>query len=336
MSIRTFSALLFPLAGTLLCGICPAQQTSAPSSNPPAAAATTPATPKTQTTPATKTGTATAAKKAPAPLVLTTPKDKNSYAIGMNIGKGLKDNLKKGDVDVSPAILARGLRDALEGNKQLLTDEESKATLEALQKDVQKRQQELHDTAVAKNQKDGEAYLAANKEKAGVVTLPSGLQYRIIQEGTGPKPSATDTVVVNYSGKLIDGTEFDSSAKHGQPLTHPVGGLVPGWTEALQLMPVGSKWELVIPASLAYGDRQQGPIGPNSTLVFEVELVSIQPKPEPKLQPVGPPPPTGPAHPQTPPAAQAQPQSQTPGQTPGQAPGQTPAQPQEVPQAKPQ
>ncbi len=268
-------------------------------------------------------------KKAPAPLVLKTAKDKASYAIGMNIGKGLKDNLKKSDVDVNPDILVRGLKDGLAGNKQLLTDQESKATLDALQKDVQKHQKEVHDATVAKNLKEGEAYLAANKDKPGVITLPSGLQYKIIQEGTGPKPTPSDVVVCNYRGTLIDGTEFDSSTKRGQPATFPVGKVIPGWTEALQLMPVGSKWELVIPPSLGYGERDQGPIGPNSTLIFEIELLSIQPKPEPKLSPVAPPQPTAPPQPQTAPTPQAQPQAQPPQAQP-------PAQPQAPPQAKPQ
>jgi FKBP-type peptidyl-prolyl cis-trans isomerase FklB len=322
MCKKTLSALIFSLAGTLLCSICSAQQSSTPSSTPPAASATT-AAPKTQTTAPAKTGTA-AAKKPATPFALKTPKDKASYAIGLNIGK----SVKKDGVDVDPDIIARGMKDAIKGTTPLLTDAEVQASLTALQTDVRKHQQELHEAAVAKNLKDGQAYLAANKEKPDVVTLPSGLQYRIIQGGTGPKPSATDTVVVNYTGKLIDGTEFDSSTKHGQPLTHSVGGLVPGWTEALQLMPVGSKWELVIPPSLGYGEKETGPIGPNSTLIFEVELISIQPKPEPKLQPVGPPQGTAPAQPQTPPLPQAKPQTPPPAQQ--QAPPQAP------PQAKPQ
>jgi FKBP-type peptidyl-prolyl cis-trans isomerase len=274
-----YRALTLSLAGTLLCGISFAQQSSAPATNPPAASTTTSATPKAQTTPAAKTGTA-AAKKNPAPLVLTTQKQKASYAIGMNIGKGLK----KDEVDIDPDILARGMKDAMAGKKPLITDEEAQSSLTALQTEVRKRQQEVHDAAVAKNLKEGEVYLAANKAKPGVVTLPSGLQYKIITPGSGPRPTASDTVVCNYSGKLIDGTEFDSSYKRGQPATFPVGQVIKGWTEALQLMPVGSKWELVIPPSLAYGDRgtNGGPIGPNETLVFEVELMSIQPKAEAK------------------------------------------------------
>jgi FKBP-type peptidyl-prolyl cis-trans isomerase FklB len=129
------------------------------------------------------------------------------------------------------------------------------------------------------NKKEGDAFLAANKTKEGVVTLPSGLQYKILQEGTGPKPTASDTVVCNYRGTLLNGTEFDSSYKRGQPATFAVGQVIHGWTEALQLMTVGSKWQLFIPPDLAYGPRGAGnDIGPNATLVFEVELVSIQPK----------------------------------------------------------
>jgi FKBP-type peptidyl-prolyl cis-trans isomerase len=274
-----YRTLTLSLAGTLLCGISFARQSSAPATNPPAASTATPATPKAQTTPAAKTGT-TAAKKAPAPLALTTQKQKASYAIGMNIGKGLK----KDEVDIDPDILARGMKDAMTGKKPLITDEEAQSSLTALQTEVRKHQQELHDAAVAKNLKEGEAYLAANKAKPGVVTLPSGLQYKIITPGSGPRPAASDTVVCNYSGKLIDGTEFDSSYKRGQPATFPVGQVIKGWTEALQLMPVGSKWELVIPPALGYGERgtNGGPIGPNETLVFEVELMSIQPKAEAK------------------------------------------------------
>jgi FKBP-type peptidyl-prolyl cis-trans isomerase FklB len=140
-------------------------------------------------------------------------------------------------------------------------------------------QQEKMQAAGAANKKEGDAFLAANKGKDGVVVLPSGLQYKIITAGTGPKPAATDSVICNYRGTLIDGKEFDSSYKRGQPATFPVSGVIKGWTEALQLMPVGSKWQLFVPADLAYGDRGAGAdIGPGATLIFEVELVSIQPK----------------------------------------------------------
>src|SRR5262249_42118223 len=146
-----------------------------------------------------------------------------------------------------------------------------------VQAEVQKQQQEKMKQAAETNQKDGESFLAANKTKEGIVTLPDGLQYKILKAGTGPKPTTTDTVVCNYRGTLVNGTEFDSSYKRGQPVTFPVSGVIKGWTEALQLMPVGSKWQLFIPSNLAYGERAMSPeLGPNSTLIFDVELVSIQ------------------------------------------------------------
>jgi FKBP-type peptidyl-prolyl cis-trans isomerase FklB len=180
-------------------------------------------------------------------------------------------------VEVEPDVVARGLKDALAGGKTLLTDDEAQATMVALQNDVRARQQGQMQQVAEKNRKDGEAFLAANAGKEGVVRLPSGLQYKILTPGTGPKPSATDSVVCNYRGTLIDGTEFDSSYKRGQPATFGVGRVIKGWTEALQLMPVGSKWQLFVPAQLAYGDRGAGAdIGPNATLIFEVELLSIE------------------------------------------------------------
>ena len=168
------------------------------------------------------------------------------------------------------------------GSKPLLTDEEARAAMVALQADLRKKGEEKMLVQGEANKKEGDAFLAENKTKEGVVALPSGLQYKILKEGAGPKPAATDTVVCNYKGTLLDNTEFDSSYKRGQPATFPVSGVIKGWTEALQLMPVGSKWELFIPADLAYGARggPGGGIGPNATLVFEVELMSIQPKAE--------------------------------------------------------
>ena len=280
MDKTTFRALTLCLAGTLLSGVAFAHQSSTPTTTPPASS-TTPATPKTQTSTAAKTGTTAAKKPAAAPLLLDTQKKKQSYAIGMNMGKALSESFKKDQVDVSNDILVRGLRDALAGNKSLLSDQEMQTALTTLQNDLHKRSQVLHDAEVAKNSKLGSDYQAANKAKPGVVTLPSGLQYKIITQGTGPKPTANDTVECDYSGKLVDGTEFDSSYKRGKPATFPVTGVIKGWTEALQLMPVGSKWELVLPPTLAYGDRgtgANGPIGPNETLLFTVELKSIQPK----------------------------------------------------------
>jgi len=188
-------------------------------------------------------------------------------------------NLHKQSVPVDPAIFSRGFRDGLAGGKTVLTEEEAQAAIGAVQKEMQQKQQEKMQQAAEVNKKEGDTFLSANKAKAGIVTLPSGLEYKIEKEGTGPKPTASDTVVCNYRGTLINGKEFDSSYKRGQPATFPISGVIKGWTEALQLMPVGSKWQLFIPSDLAYGDRGAGPdIGPGSTLIFEVELLSIQEK----------------------------------------------------------
>jgi FKBP-type peptidyl-prolyl cis-trans isomerase FklB len=225
-------------------------------------------------TPAAPTQQSPAAGNQTAPA-FTTQKDKVSYAIGMNIGS----TLHRQSMDIDPNILLQGLKDAMAGGKTLLSEEEARATLTELQNDMRKKQQEKMQQAGEANKKEGDAFLAANKAKEGVVTLPSGLQYKVLTSGKGPKPTATDSVVCNYKGTLIDGKEFDSSYKRGQPATFPVSGVIKGWTEALQLMPVGSKWQLVVPSDLAYGERGQGgDIGPNATLIFEVELLSIQPK----------------------------------------------------------
>jgi len=278
----TFIATSIAAAGLFLAASTPAQQTPAANSpsTPPASAK--PATAaKTTQTPAAKTGAAGAAK-ATVPLTLKTQNQKASYAIGMNIGK----NLKRDSVEVDPAVLFRGLKDALAGNKLLLTDEEAKAALTALQTEVRAKEEAKSKAAAVENKKTGEAFLAANKAKEGIVTLPSGLQYKVIKEGTGPKPTAEDTVLCHYRGTLVDNTEFDSSYKRGEPLKIPVGGVIKGWTEAIQLMPVGSKWQLFIPSDLAYGERGApgSPIGPNSALIFDVELISIEPKQAPKVE----------------------------------------------------
>src|SRR6202050_2929377 len=210
-----------------------------------------------------------------------TQKDKVSYAIGMNIGT----TLHRQSVDIDPKVLQQGLEDAMAGGKTLLSEDEARATLTEFQADMRKKMQEKMQAAGEANKKEGAEFLAANKAKEGVVTLPSGLQYKILTAGTGPKPTSSDTVVCNYKGTLIDGKEFDSSYKRGQPATFGVGQVIKGWTEALQLMPVGSKWQLFIPSSLAYGERGAGAdIGPNSTLIFEVELVSIKPKEDDKAK----------------------------------------------------
>jgi FKBP-type peptidyl-prolyl cis-trans isomerase FklB len=206
-----------------------------------------------------------------------TTKEKASYALGMNVGS----SLQRQSVDIDPDIFEKGLKDAMSGGKTLMTEEEARAALMELQTEVRAKQEEKTKLALENNKKEGDAFLGANKSKEGVVTLPSGLQYKILKQGTGPKPTAGDTVECNYRGTLINGTEFDSSYKRGQPATFPVSGVIKGWTEALQLMPVGSKWQLFIPSNLAYGERGTpgGEIGPNATLIFEVELLSIQPKP---------------------------------------------------------
>ena len=199
-------------------------------------------------------------------------KDKVSYSIGMDIGT----SLKRQGLDLNPDELAAGLKDSLSGGKTKMTSDEVKQVLTDLQQELQAKAKEHAEQMSEKNKKDGEAFLAENKKKSGVKTLPSGLQYKVITEGKGASPKETDTVTTNYKGTLIDGTEFDSSYKRGEPATFPVNGVIKGWTEALQLMKVGSKWQLFIPPDLAYGPRGAGQvIGPNATLVFEVELVSI-------------------------------------------------------------
>jgi FKBP-type peptidyl-prolyl cis-trans isomerase FklB len=248
-----------------------------------AAAQQTPAAAPSTTKPRTATSTAThrSSTTAQKPLVLATEKDKQSYAVGLNVGK----SLHRDDIEVDPKIVARGMEDALSGGKVLLTDDEIKIVLTQLGTEVRQKQEAKRVALAESNKKDGAAFLAANATKEGVVTLPSGLQYKILTAGTGPKPAATDMVVCNYKGMLLDNTEFDSSYKRGQPATFPVSGVIKGWTEALQLMPLGSKWELFIPADLAYGERARDPIPPNAVLVFEIELLSIKPREQPAAAP---------------------------------------------------
>lgn len=266
-------AVIFCVVAILAVGSAQAQQAAPSSSNKtPATNSQQAPAPKTSTAPATKPGQAAAAKS-PDGFELKTEKDKASYAIGMNIGT----NLKRQSEVIDAAVVERGMKDALAGDKTLMTEDEAKAALVALQASMRKKQEEQVQQMAETNKKEGDAFLAENKTKAGVVTLPSGLQYKILTEGTGPKPAANDSVICNYKGTLLDGTEFDSSAKHGGPATFPVSGVIKGWTEALQLMPVGSKWQLFVPSDLAYGQRGAGGgIAPNSTLIFEVELVSIK------------------------------------------------------------
>jgi FKBP-type peptidyl-prolyl cis-trans isomerase FklB len=237
-------------------------------------AGVTPAQQSTTTTPSGTAAKKSTATKSAAGAALTTDKQKQSYALGMNIARGLT----RQKLDVDPAIVSRGLRDTMSGGKTLLTDAEAQAALTQLQAAAQANQDAEMKKMGDANMKEGQEFLAANKAKDGVVTLPSGLQYKILTAGTGPKPAVTDTVVCNYRGTFINGTEFDSSYKRNQPATFPLNGVIKGWTEALQLMPVGSKWQLVIPSDLAYGPSGRGPIPPNATLIFEVELLSIQGK----------------------------------------------------------
>ena len=204
-------------------------------------------------------------------------KDKASYSIGYDIGQ----TFKKQNVELNVDALMSGLKEGLAGQDATLTKEERDKTLEAFQKEMMEKQAALSKEAATKNAAEGEKFLAENKKKEGVKTTASGLQYKVLKEGSGASPKETDTVVTNYKGTLLDGTEFDSSYKRNEPATFPVNRVIKGWTEALQLMKPGSKYQLFIPAALAYGERGAGrDIGPNSTLIFEVELVSIK-APEP-------------------------------------------------------
>ncbi len=206
-------------------------------------------------------------------IELNDQKSKVSYGIGMSLGADFKAQ----GIDIDPAVLAQAIKDVTSGGKTLMTEEEVRKVITDFQQELVAKQEAKAKEAGAKNLNDGAAFLAANSKKEGVVTLPSGLQYKIEKKGTGKKPTAKDSVTVHYKGTLIDGTEFDSSYKRGEPVSFPVGGVIPGWTEALQLMEEGSKWQLFIPASLAYGERGAGAqIGPNSTLIFDVELLKVQ------------------------------------------------------------
>jgi FKBP-type peptidyl-prolyl cis-trans isomerase FklB len=198
-------------------------------------------------------------------------KEKVSYIIGLGIGK----NLKQQSVDVDPDALAKGLRDGLGGAKPILTEQEINESMIAYKKELAVKQKEQGE----KNKKEGEAFLAENKKKPDVKTLPSGLQYKVLRAGKGKKPKLTDTVTVQYRGTLINGNEFENTNRKGQPASFMVNSMIPGWTEALQMMEVGSKWQLFIPPQLAYGEQGRSPvIEPNATLIFELELVAIQEK----------------------------------------------------------
>ncbi len=215
--------------------------------------------------------------------VLSDTKSRVSYAIGLNIGHSFKAQ----DIDVDVDLVTQAIKDVSAGKPELMTEAEVKQTLMAFQQEMRAKMQAKRAEAGIKSKAEGMAFLNSNKSQPGVQTLPDGLQYLVLTNGTGPLPSASDTVTVNYRGTLIDGTEFDSSYKRGQPATFPVGGVIRGWTEALQKMPVGSKWKLFIPSELAYGEQGQRGIPPNSVLIFEVELLDTKaPTPPPVAQPL--------------------------------------------------
>lgn len=242
-----FAAALFPLAAA-------GQDTPAgPKTNAPAASA--PATPENPN--------------------FKTDQEKSGYALGMELGAGFK----RQGMEIDAAAFAKGFADSFSGGKMLMTDDEAHVILKAAQQKYEEKQAAVRAAKAEEAKKAGEDFLAANKTKDGVVTLPDGLQYKIVKAGDGRKPTAEDTVVCNYRGTFTDGTEFDSSEKNGGPATFQVGGVIKGWTEALQRMPVGSKWQLVLPSSLAYGDTgADNVIPPGAVLVFDVELVSIKDK----------------------------------------------------------
>lgn len=203
---------------------------------------------------------------------LKTDMERASYSVGLSLGQDFKSR----DMAMNPEIIAMGIRDALEGNTPLLTEEEAIAALQQLQMQAQVKQQEALAAMATANKEAGEEFLAENGKRDGVVTTASGLQYEIIQAGTGKIPQAADNVSVDYVGTFLDGSEFDSSYKRGEPANFSVEGIIPGWTEALLMMKEGAKWKLYVPSALAYGEQGAPPvIQPNSTLIFEVELKEI-------------------------------------------------------------
>jgi len=221
----------------------------------------------------------TVACQAEEKVTLDTDSAKESYAIGYSIG----EDFKQQGIEVDSRVLAKGMADAIAGSEAMLSEEARREVFSAMQKRMMEQQQQMaaerkKEMAAQgeKNLADGKAFLEKNAKEEGVITLDSGLQYKVLEKGKGAPPIKTDNVTVHYHGTLIDGTVFDSSVERGEPATFPVGGVIPGWVEALQLMPPGSKWKLFIPAELAYGERGAGQvIGPNSVLVFEVELLEI-------------------------------------------------------------
>ena len=218
---------------------------------------------------------------------LKTQKDKISYLLGTDMGRKMKAELERQSIEFDSEVLAKGIKDVFAGGEMLLTDAELQETRTALQNDITAKNAERAKVLAEKNKKDGDAFLAENKKKEGVKTTVSGLQYKVIAEGKGGSPKATDKVTVNYRGTLIDGTEFDSSYKRNEPVAFSLNQVIKGWTEGIQLMKEGSKWTFFIPSELAYGERGTpgGPIGPNAVLIFEVELLSVGEKAPVAVQP---------------------------------------------------
>ncbi len=209
---------------------------------------------------------------APAPA-FNSDKEKEAYAVGVDMAR----NLRRQGIDINAAAMAKGMQDELSNAKLLMSETELRAALNSFQTDLKQKRARTLKAVAEVNKQAGDAFLSANKAKEGVVALPSGLQYKVLKNGEGRKPSATDTVTVNYRGTLLDGTEFDSSFGRGQPATFKVDAVIAGWKEALQLMTVGSKWQLFVPSQLAYGEKGSGRfIGPNAALIFEVELIAVQ------------------------------------------------------------
>jgi FKBP-type peptidyl-prolyl cis-trans isomerase FklB len=215
----------------------------------------------------------TTAVAATGDINLKTDNDKLSYTIGVDMGK----NFKSQEIKVNPQVFVKGLQDGLSGANPKLSQEQMKETLQKLQQQLIAKKISKFKQQAEVNKKKGDAFLASNKSKSGVVTLPSGLQYKVLEKGTGPKPSKDDSVVVEYTGKLLNGKVFDSSERTGKPATFKVSQVIPGWTEALQLMSKGAKWEIYVPSKLAYGQRGVGgPIGPNETLIFTIKLLDVK------------------------------------------------------------
>jgi len=224
-------------------------------------------------TPQSEQGGQTTPDKADGTYLLKTQKDQVNYAIGVN----LIGNFKRQGVDIDLNLVMKGMQDAFSGGKLLIPDAELRKAVTIYQSEVRRMQTKIRTIKAEENRKEGEAFLGENRKKEGVVTLPSGLQYRVIKGGEGKKPTDSDSVECHYRGTRINGNEFDSSYRKGRPATFRVKDVIPGWAEALKLMPVGSKWQIFVPALLAYGERGAGvSIGPNATLIFEIELLAIK------------------------------------------------------------